>query len=66
MPEAHSGPLPSFELVYKGHVEASEVEKLDNPRSRSAKLRAAVRTSAAAFAFDMTGMAVPQLRGGKH
>ena len=66
MPEAHAGPAPSFDLIYKGHLEASEVEKLDNPRSRSAKLRAAVRTSAAAFSFDAAGMAVPQLRGGKH
>jgi 16S rRNA (cytosine1402-N4)-methyltransferase len=66
MPEAHSGPAPSFELFYKGHIEASEVEKLDNPRSRSAKLRAAVRTSAAAFPFNVSGMAVPQLRGGKN
>ena len=66
MPEAHSGPLPSFDLIYKGHVEASEVEKLNNPRSRSAKLRAAVRTSAAVFPFDGKSMAVPQIRGGRH
>ena len=66
MPEAHSGPAPSFELIYKGHIEANEIEKLDHPRSRSAKLRVGVRTSAPSFAFDASAMAVPQLRGGKH
>jgi len=66
MPEAHSGPAPSFELIYKGHVEASEIEKLDNPRSRSAKLRVGIRTSAPHFAFDSAAMAVPRLRRGKH
>jgi 16S rRNA (cytosine1402-N4)-methyltransferase len=47
------GPLdqrkPSFSLLHKGHVSADEVELAANPRSRSAKLRAAVRTSAAAW-----------------
>ena len=66
MPDKHQGPAPSFELLYKGHVEASDVEKLDNPRSRSAKLRAAVRTSAPSFPFDASAMAVPQLRMGRH
>ena len=66
MPDKHQGPAPSFELLYKGHVEASDVEKLDNPRSRSAKLRAAVRTSAPSFPFDAGAMAVPQLRMGRH
>lgn len=66
MPDAVSGPAPSFELIYKGHIEASEIEKLDNPRARSAKLRAAVRTAAPVFEFDAAAMAVPQLRKGKH
>jgi 16S rRNA (cytosine1402-N4)-methyltransferase len=66
MPDRHQGPAPSFELLYKGHVEASEVEKLDNPRSRSAKLRTAIRTAAPAFSFDARSMAVPQLNKGKH
>ena len=66
MPDALQGPRPSFELSHKGHVEASEVEKLDNPRSRSAKLRTAIRTSAPAFSFDAAAMAVPQLRMGRN
>ena len=37
---------PSFTLIGKGLVEASEAEAKDNPRARSAKLRAAIRTDA--------------------
>ena len=66
LPDVQHGPSPSFELLYKGHVEASEMEKLDNPRSRSAKLRAAVRTSGPSISFDAKSMAVPQLHKGKH
>lgn len=38
---------PSFVLAFKGAREAGEAERSDNPRARSAKLRAAVRTEAA-------------------
>ncbi|MDE2445206.1 MAG: 16S rRNA (cytosine(1402)-N(4))-methyltransferase RsmH [Alphaproteobacteria bacterium] len=65
-PELHIGPAPSFELIHKGHLEASELEKRDNPRARSAKLRAGIRSSAAAFTFDAKSMAVPHLSKGKH
>ena len=37
---------PSFTLQFKGAREAGEAERAVNPRSRSAKLRAAVRTEA--------------------
>ena len=37
---------PSFTLIGKGLVEASEAEAKTNPRARSAKLRAAIRTEA--------------------
>jgi 16S rRNA (cytosine1402-N4)-methyltransferase len=47
------GPLdqraPSFSLLHKGHVGADDMEVAVNPRARSAKLRAAVRTSAEAW-----------------
>jgi 16S rRNA (cytosine1402-N4)-methyltransferase len=47
------GPLdqrkPSFSLLHKGHISADEAEIAGNPRARSAKLRAAVRTSASAW-----------------
>ena len=39
---------PSFELMFKGAQEAGEEELAANPRARSARLRAAVRTSAPA------------------
>jgi 16S rRNA (cytosine1402-N4)-methyltransferase len=54
----------SFHLPQKGHVEASTLERLDNPRSRSAKLRFGIRTSAPAFKIDFRAIAVPQL--GRH
>ena len=40
---------PSFVLKFKGAREAGEAEREVNPRARSAKLRAAVRTEAAAW-----------------
>ncbi|MEC6998638.1 MAG: 16S rRNA (cytosine(1402)-N(4))-methyltransferase RsmH, partial [Pseudomonadota bacterium] len=51
MPEMHP-PAPSFtELTRKG-TKATEDEISHNPRSRSARLRAARRTGAPAFALD--------------
>jgi 16S rRNA (cytosine1402-N4)-methyltransferase len=40
---------PSFTLLFKGAREATEAERSVNPRARSAKLRAAVRTAAPAW-----------------
>lgn len=40
---------PSFTLMFKGAREAGEAELAGNPRARSAKLRAAVRTDAPAW-----------------
>ena len=40
---------PSFKLLHKGHIGPGEIELADNPRSRSAKLRAATRTDAEAW-----------------
>src|SRR5690606_22262805 len=40
---------PTFSLLFKGAREAGEAERLANPRARSARLRAAVRTEAPAW-----------------
>lgn len=45
-PPARSGPAPSFELLFNGAKSPSPAELAANPRARSAKLRAAVRTTA--------------------
>ena len=48
---------PSFALQFKGAREAGEAERAANPRARSAKLRAAIRTEAPAWAPEKTRMA---------
>jgi 16S rRNA (cytosine1402-N4)-methyltransferase len=45
-PPAAKGAPPSFELIFNGARGAGDAEVAANPRARSAKLRAAVRTSA--------------------
>jgi 16S rRNA (cytosine1402-N4)-methyltransferase len=45
-PPVAKGPAPSFQLLFNGARGASEAETRANPRARSAKLRAAVRTEA--------------------
>ena len=45
-PDLALGPPPSFELPFKGHIGASDAEAYANPRARSAKLRAGIRTAA--------------------
>ncbi|WGM39983.1 16S rRNA (cytosine(1402)-N(4))-methyltransferase RsmH [Caulobacter sp. NIBR1757] len=45
-PPVAAGAPASFELIHNGAKQASDAESAVNPRSRSAKLRAAVRTAA--------------------
>ena len=49
LPPVQQGPQPTFELLFKGHREATHQEQAANPRARSAKLRAARRTGAPAW-----------------
>jgi len=50
LPEQGPGPEPTFTWPFRGHLAAPEAEVAANPRARSAKLRAAIRTTAPPFA----------------
>jgi 16S rRNA (cytosine1402-N4)-methyltransferase len=52
MPGQGDARLASFMLPFKGHLEASESETSRNPRARSAKLRAGIRTASASWPHD--------------
>lgn len=64
LPDQAQGPEPSFELPFKGHVGATEEEAARNPRARSAKLRAGIRTAAPAMPpiIDEIGLRAPGTR----
>ena len=49
LPPAQRGPEPTFELLFNGARAPTHQEIAENPRARSAKLRAATRTGAPAW-----------------
>ncbi len=55
------GPVPSFRLIKRGAIGPDAEETEGNPRARSAKLRAGVRTDAASLPLDPARSAVPSL-----
>ncbi len=54
-------PAPSFSPVFKGHRSASSTELAANPRARSAKLRAGIRTSAPVRMLSARELGLPEL-----
>jgi 16S rRNA (cytosine1402-N4)-methyltransferase len=59
-PESIKSTEPSFRLVNSRPLTPSKGELEVNPRSRSARLRAAIRTEAAAWPLDFGAMGVPR------
>ncbi|WP_238369321.1 16S rRNA (cytosine(1402)-N(4))-methyltransferase RsmH [Heliomarina baculiformis] len=53
---------PQFTLTSRKAIAADDEELAENPRSRSAKLRVAVRTDAPAGKIDANELGMPQLR----
>jgi 16S rRNA (cytosine1402-N4)-methyltransferase len=69
MPEALSGPAPSFKLLTRKAQEPTEDEINRNPRARSAKLRSVERTGAPVHAVDasdagMAALGLPRMMSG--
>ncbi|MGB3626751.1 MAG: 16S rRNA (cytosine(1402)-N(4))-methyltransferase RsmH [Henriciella sp.] len=62
LPQQEAGPQPSFEMPSKKAIEPSPAELKTNPRSRSSRLRVAIRTDAPAMALPVsTGVDLPDL-----
>ena len=52
LPQQGPGPTPSFSLVHRSGTTPSDAEITTNPRARSARLRAAIRTDAPAWPLE--------------
>lgn len=63
MPGREESEEARFIPVFRGHQDASEAETAENPRARSAKLRAGERTAAPALPLNLEDIAVPSVEG---
>jgi len=66
MPGTIKQAQPSFELLFKGHLDPSEEEAEGNPRARSAKLRAASRTAAPVWPDSRGALGIPRIDRSRH
>lgn len=66
MPGTIQQAQPSFELLFKGHLDPSDKEADGNPRARSAKLRAASRTAASAWTDSRGDLGIPRVERSRH
>jgi 16S rRNA (cytosine1402-N4)-methyltransferase len=57
---------PTFTLPFRGHVGPTDVECDRNPRARSAKLRAGVRTATPSQPLNFADIGVPSLSTRRH
>jgi 16S rRNA (cytosine1402-N4)-methyltransferase len=63
LPDAGEDRTPSFSVARRKPVDPSAAEVAANPRARSARLRAAMRTDAPAWPLKLDEIGLPKLKG---